>query len=627
MEMISAVSDAMCEAEDCESELHPVVLLQSSLTLKSRNEDAAQMSMVAVASAPMASAASEILQKLSDGLVSSPPLRRSAPLLILTAFMILLLLCYGLRQCVRSSSFFQGRTDPAQRRSQMGIYGILFTQTLNALATMVVLPTLPFFAMKLGASALEVSLMNSAYNLAQMFCSPLMGALSDRFGRKRVMLLGIFTQMICNLFMTRAHTLMSLMITRMAVGVALSTGPVEMAYIMDFLNTEEELSRVLALQRVMTSAGALAGPLVARSFDRLPFNSLCGGVVVINVINLIIGLLLWEDVKEKTKTLADMDTAAAGLSETNGNSETEKSFPQSVYMMFSNHSACALLAVSFVYALGFAIGDGPEMVFFKERYGFGKDQACIFYLLTNVSTLVCSAPRRRPLTTFEPLTLCIAGSLSGALCTLLLVLGPVASWVPYAFGVSMVGLSGTMIGMGFMHLVRDHCPEDLMGTMLGIQSSLNGAAGALAPPLGGFLYRLNMFFPFLCTSAACALTGLLYETTLQKEELPEEPKVKKEPTAPVVHRKSAKLRRTWQTHLRSVGHSHIASWSFLTTTRCSECLRGLALVSFLPSLSHHKCFFLEIIMIRPPDVLAPRISQSCSSCGSFLRLHQKVGPD
>lgn len=263
----------------------------------------------------------------------------------------------------------------------MGIYGILFTQTLNALATMVVLPTLPFFAMKLGASALEVSLMNSAYNLAQMFCSPLMGALSDRFGRKRVMLLGIFTQMICNLFMTRAHTLMSLMITRMAVGVALSTGPVEMAYIMDFLNTEEELSRVLALQRVMTSAGALAGPLVARSFDRLPFNSLCGGVVVINVINLIIGLLLWEDVKEKTKTLADMDTAAAGLSETNGNSETEKSFSQSVYMMFSNHSACALLAVSFVYALGFAIGDGPEMVFFKERYGFGKDQACIFYLL------------------------------------------------------------------------------------------------------------------------------------------------------------------------------------------------------------------------------------------------------
>lgn len=240
---------------------------------------------------------------------------------------------------------------------------------------MVVLPTLPFFAMKLGASALEVSLMNSAYNLAQMFCSPLMGALSDRFGRKRVMVLGIFAQMICNGFMTRAHTLTQLMMARMAVGVALSTGPVEMAYIMDFLHSEEELSRVLALQRVMTSAGALAGPLVARSFDKLPFNALCGGVVIINIVNLIVGCLLWEDAKaEKAKSLADMDTDAAG------SDETEKSFSESLYMMFSNYSACALLLVSFVYALGFAIGDGPEMVFFKDRYGFGKDQACNFYL-------------------------------------------------------------------------------------------------------------------------------------------------------------------------------------------------------------------------------------------------------
>eukprot|EP00438_Fugacium_kawagutii_P018911 Skav232603 [mRNA] locus=scaffold3249:30362:39943:- [translate_table: standard] len=326
---------------------------------------------------------------------------------------------------------------------------------------MVVLPTLPFFAMKLGASALEVSLMNSAYNLAQMFCSPLMGALSDRFGRKRVMLLGIFFQMICNGFMTQARTLTSLMLARMAVGVALSTGPVEMAYIMDFLHSEEELSRVLALQRVMTSAGALAGPLVARSFDKLPFNALCGGVVLINVVNLVIGCFLWEDARaEKTKTLAEMDTDAAS-----SDTEAEKSFSESVYMMFSNFSACALLLVSFVYALGFAIGDGPEMVFFKDRYGFGKDQACIFYLFLGrikISVVNCGSwCKCGILTQFGALTLCVAWSSEYTLsfCNELdQVLGPTAPWVPYSFGASMVvGLSGTMIGMGFMHLVRDHC--------------------------------------------------------------------------------------------------------------------------------------------------------------------------
>lgn len=353
------------------TDLGEVVLLQSGLSLhKSLNS-------VHVPSHPSLVEELLPLSGLSglSGLVS-PAIRRSTPLIVMaviTAFMICLLVGIGLRHCLRHSAIFQSAQP--HKGIKAGIYGILFTQTLNALATMVVLPTLPFFAMKLGASALEVSLMNSAYNLAQMFCSPLMGALSDRFGRKRVMVLGIFAQMICNGFMTRAHTLTQLMMARMAVGVALSTGPVEMAYIMDFLHSEEELSRVLALQRVMTSAGALAGPLVARSFDKLPFNALCGGVVIINIVNLIVGCLLWEDAKaEKAKSLADMDTDAAG------SDETEKSFSESLYMMFSNYSACALLLVSFVYALGFAIGDGPEMVFFKDRYGFGKDQACNFYL-------------------------------------------------------------------------------------------------------------------------------------------------------------------------------------------------------------------------------------------------------
>mmetsp|Transcript_18021 Transcript_18021/g.33839 ORF Transcript_18021/g.33839 Transcript_18021/m.33839 type:complete len:596 (-) Transcript_18021:30-1817(-) len=465
---------------------------------------------------------------LSEGLQGHNSIAMVACLI---GFGVLAILFWGVRRYFSSEAM----PKPAQSAMKWGIYGILFTQTLNALATMVVLPTLPFFAMTLGASALEVSLMNSAYNLAQMFCSPLMGAVSDRLGRKRVMLAGIFLQMLCNAAMSQSHTLIQLMVARMAVGLALSTGPVEMAYIMDFLDSQEELSRVLSLQRVMTSAGALAGPLVAHSFGSLSFQKLCLGVVAVNVLNLLIGFVLWEDVvKEKSEPKPRDKTAIE-----NNEEQDDRSFQEHVSAMFTNGSACSLLLVSFVYALGFAIGDGPEMVFFKERFSFGKDQACLFYLVTNASTLVCSAWVPALLTNFGALTLCVVGSLGGALCTLLLVLGPVASWVPYAFGVSMVGLFGTMIGMGFMHLVREYCPEDLMGTMLGLQSSLNGAAGAMAPPLGGVLYRLNIFFPFLCSSAACALTGLLYETTLHKEKEPEPAK----PQEAVVHRKKAKLKR------------------------------------------------------------------------------------
>ncbi|CAE7252668.1 tetA [Symbiodinium natans] len=487
--------------------------------------------------------------------------------LVVGLVVVAVMVC-GLRRCLHSGAAPQPQRETGGIR--LGIYGILLTQTLNALATMVVLPTLPFFAMTLGASALEVSLMNSGYNLAQMFCSPLLGAMSDRYGRKRVMLGGICIQMVCNTFMAQSHSLTQLLLARTAVGMALSTGPVEMAYIMDFLRSEEELSRVLSLQRVMTSAGALAGPLVARTFDKLHFQTLCLGVVGVNVLNLLIGAVLWEDAAKPEGR--DRKKPIQVEQDESMEEAPDKSIGEQLSAMFANQAACGLLLVSFVYALGFAIGDGPEMVFFKERFGFGKEQACMFYLLTNVSTLVCSAWVPALLTNFGALTLCIAGTLGGSVCSLLLVFGPTAAWVPYTFGISMVGLFGTMIGMGFMHLVREYCPEDLMGTMFGIQSSLNGAAGALAPPFGGWLYRLNIFLPFLCTSASCALTGLLYEIALPKagKQTVKETKTEIQQDETVVHRKMPKLRR-----LSTLGRPIYHDKSFIIQVCANELSIGL----------------------------------------------------
>eukprot|EP00440_Ansanella_granifera_P022199 gb/GFBE01024117.1/.p1 GENE.gb/GFBE01024117.1/~~gb/GFBE01024117.1/.p1 ORF type:complete len:655 (+),score=150.33 gb/GFBE01024117.1/:1-1965(+) len=509
----------LCSDED-EASLLEMSLLQTTLKLQ-KESVAAQAGAVIPASAGNHSdlmrtaLASTVIELLKDGWKPEPVVLAFIALGILLVVVVLVLV---LRRY--ASSHADGPGDSAidwQGGTQIGIYGILVTQTLNALATMVVLPTMPFYAMQLGASAFEISLMNSAYNLAQMFCSPLIGTLSDRLGRKRVMVVGIACQAICNGFLCCSNSFATLMAARMAVGMALSTGPVEMAYIMDFVRSEKELSRVLALQRVMTSAGALAGPMVARSFDSLPFTSLCRGVVAINLLNLVTGILLWEDAPAKADkaskgkrrlitSLSDITEEEAGDADGSG-----KSFADQLRAMLSNHAALGLLLVSFVYSLGFGISDGPEMVFFKDRFGFGKDEACDFYMFTNVSTLVCSAWVPALLVEFGALALCIAGSLGGAACTLLLVFGPPAAWVPNAFGASMVGFFGTMVGLGFMHLVQKYCPEDLLGTMLGLQSSLNGAAGALAPPLGGMLYSFNMYLPFLCTSGFCAMTGVFYK--------------------------------------------------------------------------------------------------------------------
>merc|ERR1719356_1402684 len=57
-----------------------------------------------------------------------------------------------------------------------------------------------------------------------------------------------------------------------------------------------------------------------------------------------------------------------------------------------------------------------------------------------------------------------------------------------------------------MHLVRRRCSQKMMGTMLGLQSCLDGLGGTFGPPLGGALYDLNNFVPYLI-STLCAMSA------------------------------------------------------------------------------------------------------------------------
>ncbi|CAE8609860.1 unnamed protein product, partial [Polarella glacialis] len=180
-----------------------------------------------------------------------------------------------------------------------GVAAVILTQTIAAVGTMAVVPSLPFFALnKLGASAVEVSMLGACYNFTQMLCSPAIGSLSDRIGRKWVMLGGLLLQALCNCVQAEVQSPAGLLMARAMVGAAISTGPVEMAYIMDFTQSEADLGHTLALQRMCCNAGALLGPLIARSMEPFGFPLLSRGLACINLICLLLGAFLWEGTRQ-----------------------------------------------------------------------------------------------------------------------------------------------------------------------------------------------------------------------------------------------------------------------------------------------------------------------------------------
>jgi len=388
------------------------------------------------------------------------------------------------------------------------VYATLVTQTLGALATMTVLPAIPFVAMGLGANAFTIAMFGSAYNLAQMLCSPACGALSDRIGRKAVMVSGLVGQAACNVLMSYAASVPQLLAVRVAMGLAMSTGPAEMAYIMDSTSSEHDLSHVLCVQRIVTSCGAVLGPLVAKAFEQYPFSALCRGLFLINMVNLVIGILLWEEIPQKEVSPPSTPSGASGGSATTAGSA---SWSWTMRRLLSNTTTSSLMLVSWIYSLGYSISDGPEMVFFKEYFGFDRSSACYFLVVTNSSSLVFSMVAPALVNHCGAQCTCKVGCFGVAASVLGLVTASGCQVAPYVYGGLVVGLFGSMLGLGHMHLVRRKCSQGTMGTLLGLQSSLNGFAGTVGPPTGGALYGVNSCMPYLVTALFAACAAGLYD--------------------------------------------------------------------------------------------------------------------
>src|SRR5699024_2659345 len=119
----------------------------------------------------------------------------------------------------------------------------------------IIIPVLPFYAEELGASATELGLLMAVYSLMQFIFAPMWGRISDRIGRKPVILIGIFGPSLSFFMMALSTQLWMLFVARI-IGRILSAAniPIVMAYV-DDITTDEQGRKGMVL--IGTTTGLL----------------------------------------------------------------------------------------------------------------------------------------------------------------------------------------------------------------------------------------------------------------------------------------------------------------------------------------------------------------------------------
>jgi DHA1 family tetracycline resistance protein-like MFS transporter len=145
---------------------------------------------------------------------------------------------------------FSQSADPRRRRAALTV--LFLTVFVDLLGFGIVIPFLPLYAARMHVSAAGIGLILSAYSLAQFLAAPILGRLSDHFGRRPIIMLGLFGSSLSYVIYGFAGSFAWLLISRAAHGACAGTISTAQAYVAD---TTDERGRAHGMGMIGAAFG------------------------------------------------------------------------------------------------------------------------------------------------------------------------------------------------------------------------------------------------------------------------------------------------------------------------------------------------------------------------------------
>lgn len=138
---------------------------------------------------------------------------------------------------------------------------LLITAFVDMLGLIIVYPLLPFYAEDLGASAAMVGALIASFSVAQLLAAPVWGWLSDKYGRRPAILVGLLLSSVAYVIFAFAGSIWLLLVSRIVQGLGGGTIGVVQAYVSDVSDTKDR-AKTLGWLSAVTSLGAVIGPAI-----------------------------------------------------------------------------------------------------------------------------------------------------------------------------------------------------------------------------------------------------------------------------------------------------------------------------------------------------------------------------
>jgi multidrug resistance protein len=385
------------------------------------------------------------------------------------------------------------------------LWVLMATVFVDMIGAMIVLPLLPFYVLRMGARPSIVGPLIATFFIAQIVFSPLWGRLSDRYGRRPMILAGLLLSAAAYVLFGLAHTLLLLFLSRLVQGAGSGTVGVVQAYVGDSIPPEER-AKALGWVTAATSAGVVIGPMIgslASYFGRSGPGYFAAGLCLLNVA--FAGRWLPESKRH------DGAPGAAAA-------RPARSLWHRLWEVV-RQPLSPIGSLIWIYAIGmmaFMAMNAVLSLYLGHVYGVTEKTIGWFYTYVGVISVVMRAlllgPAVRRLGEVGAMR---AGNLSLALGMAAIPL-PAFLAVAQPLRIACLAAVVTLVPVGTAllfpsttALVSGRSPREEMGQIMGVQQLFGGITRFLGPIWSTWLFGTSVMLPFWAASALMLSGGLL----------------------------------------------------------------------------------------------------------------------
>jgi predicted MFS family arabinose efflux permease len=380
------------------------------------------------------------------------------------------------------------------------LFAIFLIVTVDILGLTIMIPLLPFYAEKLGATPAQVGLLIAVYAACQLVSGPLLGRLSDRTGRKPLLLVSQAGTLIGFLIMAYAPNLWIMLLARVIDGSTAGNISLAQAYISD-ITVPEARAKSFGVIGIAFGIGFLIGPAISGFLARFDYRDPIFAAAALSATSILATYLLLP----KAKPDPDADAGPAGKRLTLFEwSEYTRYFRQPVLSL--------LLAEFFCFALGFSLFTGGLALFAERRFvwdgkPFGPEQVGYTWAFAGFLGIFLQGPALgKMVKRFGETKLSRVGFAAYAAGYAVLAF---ARSIPMLGLATMISSVGSLVRPTLTSMVTRVAARNEQGVVLGLTQSLTSVAQIAGPSLAGLMIQHGLLTSWGVVAAAITGVGCL----------------------------------------------------------------------------------------------------------------------